>query len=164
MSLTNSLKKAGQAIGAFILLVAGFGFSLWIAYDMYYAYVSRSWPVTSGEIIHIEERKQRSGGTSPIMTFQYRVNEQQYKSRNIAFGYNEHNGRYPAREALRKAYPVGKQVNVFYNPKYPEMSVLRPGEYQWINLIFLTFPWACFFFSRRLWRQAKGEFVEPIDY
>lgn len=65
----------------------------------------------------------------PVLTYQYTVDGKQYTSDLLAFGahkhtYQDNRGKKKA-EAKLAEYPVGKQVEVRYNPSNPASAVLE---------------------------------------
>lgn len=101
--------------------------------ELYNAMTSPKWPTEAGQVIHVEEvvpTGHRAGFPYAKITYQYTVNNTEYKNHWIRFGYNKvHNGVRSDADAIRVAYPVGTSVTVTHHPEHPEKSVLRPGEY-----------------------------------
>ncbi|WP_211826106.1 DUF3592 domain-containing protein [Kistimonas asteriae] len=122
--------------------------------DLYNAMTSPKWPTAQGQVIDVEEvvpTGYRKGFPYAKITYQYTVKNTQYQNHWIRFGYNKvHNGVRSDADAIRAAYPLGTLVTVYHHPDHPKQSVLKPGEFPWIDLTFLLIPGLCFFFAWRL--------------
>lgn len=80
-------------------------------------------------IQHIK-RLTKNGSTirvySANIEYNYVVNGNEYSSKKIKWVDITSNSKAHHNEVVEK-YFLGKKVNVFYNPKYPKISVLEPG-------------------------------------
>ncbi len=137
-------------LGAIALFIIGVVTSYTLFFsELYNAMVSPEWPTAQGQVIHVEEvvpTGHRAGFPYAKITYQYTVNNTAYQNHWIRFGYNKvHNGARSDADALRTAYPLGTRVTVSHHPAHPRLSVLRPGEFSWIDLTFLLIPGLCFF-------------------
>lgn len=121
-------------LGAFVVLISVVG--------LYKFRASKTWLWTTGEITSAEMEKHVSQGRSRSVTYHaaivydYSVQGTKYSGHRVAFGeYGTSNPNH-ARQILNY-YPVGKQVNVHYNPSKPEDSVLerRLGSAVYIGLL-----------------------------
>ncbi|GGB79286.1 hypothetical protein GCM10011352_01180 [Marinobacterium zhoushanense] len=101
------------------------------------------WPKIPALVIasHIETKSVRNGLKfyAPIIEFKYKVNGISYTSSNFTYmgtsGFTKkYAGKYTAR------YFVGKHINIFYNPRNPEMAVIIPGIHrlQYASILVIT--------------------------
>lgn len=87
---------------------------------------SSSWPSTQG-VVSIS-RVENSVGlkTKAEILYQYLVNNETYSGSRIRFADTTGSSR-SAQEKSIEPYPLGKQVEVFYDPNDPKVAVLEPG-------------------------------------
>ena len=114
------------------LLVLGLGTLIVVisVVSLYKFRASKTWLWASGEITSAEMEKRVSRGRSRTVTYHaaivydYSVDDTKYSGSKVAFGeYGTSNPNH-ARQILNR-YPIGKQVQVYYNPSKPEDSVLE---------------------------------------
>jgi len=90
---------------------------------------AENWKMTFGEIAESGLRtvkKRRKGGTFvPNVVYTYEVGGQDYRNNRIHFGVDGPTSVRPWVEEAAAKYPVGKRVNVYYNPQNPADSVLE---------------------------------------
>lgn len=89
---------------------------------------SRSWPTVPGEIVESrlkEDTDPDSIRWSPQLSFRYEVGARSLTSSRIAASLF-YEGREGA-QAIVDRYPVGRQVEVHYDPAAPEVAVLETG-------------------------------------
>lgn len=90
---------------------------------------SRSWPNAPGTITVskvVEFHDTEEGTTySPYVAYSYSVRGRAFQGTRVAFGAGASSASSsgPGREIAR--YPVGAQVRVYYDPRYPESAVLQ---------------------------------------
>ena len=117
------------AIVAIFLLLGG-GLSWWGWNILQDARASSTWPTVEGQVTRSEVTTSTDSdgddSYSPEVTYEYLVDDQAYENTTIKFGENSYSSRRRAQE-IAATYPVGKQVDVFYDPKAPGRSVLEPG-------------------------------------
>ncbi len=96
--------------------------------------LSLEWPSTEGLITHSNlETRQRKVGTSRKtqhtveIDYEYVVDGDLYRNDTAQFNQNDLST--IEKQRLIARYPVGRQVEVFYNPSDPDESVLVPGSY-----------------------------------
>ena len=117
-------------ISATILLpLCSIGFGLLIISSIGYLYFSsRSmnvWQVTQGIIT--KSNIKRSGATfSPDVQYQYSVLGTEHIGMNVTITLKQTYKLKVAQDWIDQ-YPVGKKVDIFYNPKTPRMAVLEKG-------------------------------------
>ena len=105
---------------------------------------SKKWPRTRGVItynkVHLfmkDDAFTGSGGLSVggnrkvpdydlIIEYKYRVHGKNYTNDVIEFLRGESNN-YFIEKLIGKNYPIGKKVDVYYNPRTPSESCLKPG-------------------------------------
>ena len=126
-------------IGALIaVMLTSFGIG---GYNLIFSLQSKSWPHTTGVV-----RSSRTERSSPTDTkssvhlrveYTYEVNGRAYKGNRVQFAmFGTHSGT-KARK-LRSRYPKGARIQVFYNPRKPQMSVIEPG-FRWTILLQIAF-------------------------
>jgi Protein of unknown function (DUF3592) len=114
-----------------IFAIVGIAFTFALAKpQMKKAEQSKTWPTTMGAVIKSEivSEKDSEHGTMyrPEVVYVYSVDNREYTSNEITFGSSMVST--SRRKSVAKAtykYPVGKQVNVYYNPDEPYESVLE---------------------------------------
>lgn len=104
---------------------------------------SSGWPSTPGKVIESKVEQQRSGGgrqldlDGPVMEgnvytwaaeirYEYSVEGKDYVGSRIQLDDMDVNDRSRA-EGIAAGYPVGKEVDVYYDPDRPDIAVLVPG-------------------------------------
>jgi hypothetical protein len=102
-----------------------------IFFDLPKAIASIGWSTTEGVVISSEVREECCGedteGWWPSVSYQYSVSGAEYVSDNIEVqDVGSSNTDSFAQEVIQR-YPVGKRVQVYYNPQDPAVSVLEPG-------------------------------------
>lgn len=126
---------------AFVLLLEGVRrtsrFVIWI----FQWKRSQDWLPTHGKIIqsNLESVRVPRGGRkslnidgkirlitayTPAILYEYRANGQAFQSRQIFVGQQFPSSFSISNEFVEK-YPVGKEINVYYNPEKPEMATLE---------------------------------------
>ncbi len=119
----------GSILFLLIFFVIGAGMMVWGGIVIRNASVSTAWPVTQGEITSssVDISTDDDGTTYYAdIKFKYVVNDRWITADVVNFGeYGSSNPNY-AGDIVDK-YPVGKVVNVYYNPEKVETAVLEPG-------------------------------------
>lgn len=117
--------------------------------DAYQGIRSLSWPKAIGTITNtwITEMEPDDGfyNYRPEISYEYIVDGRTYKSNR--FAYLSRHGSVTKEKAAAKldVYAVGKDVQVFYSHKNPELSVLEPGfrpsysSLLWLGLFIILF-------------------------
>jgi Protein of unknown function (DUF3592) len=99
---------------------------------------SRDWPTTSGQIIssslQVRYFKGMKGYYAEIR-YRYRVGDTNYEGNQISFN-RVHAAVAEAWQPVVDAYLVGRDVNVYYDPKNPSIAVLEPGLHGEIALLY----------------------------
>jgi Protein of unknown function (DUF3592) len=103
---------------------------------------STQWPSTTGlitvsrlQVSYFKGRKDGLKGYYGEVRYRYRVADKDYEGDKISFNRVHVSVRDAWQRAL-EGYPVGKTVNVFYDPKNPGIAVLEPGLHGEINLLY----------------------------
>lgn len=98
------------------------------------AQASMEWPSVSGLVTRSNLEFHRNEiGTGPKteyrveVTFEYVVGDQVYRNDMVRFDQGQLGN--DQKKLLVSAHPVGKRVDVFYNPDDPDQSVLVPGSF-----------------------------------
>lgn len=117
---------------AFIFLFLGL-WSLTIGFSMgLEGWKAKSWPLAKGRVIISKVEEWRTPGKIRIarlclnMDYLYIVGEKVYEGHRLDSGWRCFGSESHLKEVLER-YPSGKEVQVFYNPEYPEKSMLEPG-------------------------------------
>ncbi len=122
----------GLIIGACV--VGGIGMMVWGWMVMAKGRQTKQWPKVAGTITHSVPASD-TGDLLPLIEFSYQVDGQSLKH-NFEFP----SGTMPTPEfnnQYLQRYPVGKQVDVFYEPGNVENATLEPGMAQgdWLILV-----------------------------
>lgn len=115
-----------------ILLLFGIGWLVFTFQGMQLAEESAAWPSVEGEVdrtwIETERREDPDGDTEtyyePFVRYSYQVEGVSYTADRIDFGAKRSYGSRSSANNYLNDYPVGKQVEVFYNPDNPNQAVL----------------------------------------
>lgn len=121
---------AGLILGS-ILAAGGYGVAFWLGKPIRdEAVASTSWPATEGRIIRSRLEESRNDGKTQLshdIGYEYALDGKTLTGSRvwIGDGYSASPGN-EFRAAVAR-YPVGKQVQVHYDPTAPADSVLEPG-------------------------------------
>jgi hypothetical protein len=114
----------------FLFGAIGLGIAIWGWSVLSNARASLSWPTTEGRVVfsEVDHSTDSEGGDSysADIVYRYEVDDQEYENDRVRFGENSSSNRGPA-EDLVERYPVGRNVDVHYEPDDPDNSVLEPG-------------------------------------
>ena len=105
------------------VLIGGIGISIWGWKVLARSKKMKAWPTTTG-VIEQASPSSEAHDLLPYILFSYQVAEKTYQ---CAFEFPE--GTHPLPEfnqAYLDKYPVGKEVEVYYNPEQPETATLEP--------------------------------------
>jgi hypothetical protein len=108
-----------------LLLVVAQGYSIWRAYKQTGA--SRSWPTTEGTIVESyldPSGRERRPDRSSMIRYRYRVGDRDYEGDRVQLPTWLLSPRRPV-----AGYPVGRRVDVHYDPQDPGNAVLRVGTH-----------------------------------
>ncbi len=90
---------------------------------------SAQWPraegvITSSQLVvgHFKQMK----GYRGVVQYRYQVRSAEYSGSRLSFG-RDHLAVRDAWQKVIDAYPVGKTVDVYYDPKDPGFAILEPG-------------------------------------
>jgi hypothetical protein len=117
--------------GGAILSVVGFGVAFFLGKPILdTAKESRNWPSAPGVITHSSVGRERNNGStmySADIAYRFKVNDQDYVGNNITHGGNWSSSRPGSAKRTTARYPVGKDVDVYYDTEDPGRNVLEPG-------------------------------------
>ena len=89
---------------------------------------ANSWNVTLGEIVESQVTVTAKGGSpiyGPRIVYEYEVGGQVYRGSKLNFGFEMIPRTRQAMEAYIAPYPVGRRLEVYYNPDNPKQAVLE---------------------------------------
>ena len=140
---------------------ACFGLAILFFFAMYRRYLkqARSWPSVKGKIVEsrVETYVKREDGRdrtqySPLVEYVYRVNDREYRSRQIRFSMRVQGSEaFAQKEAAR--YPIGAEVVVHYDPNnFSNAALEGPGGYPWIMLAAAAFCFGAAVFASGIFR------------
>jgi hypothetical protein len=99
---------------------------------------SRGWQPVSGRVVSssVSDFTGKDGAHSyrPMVVFAYSVGALRLMSNRISFRSLSTADRGAAETFVRK-YPVGKTVQVYYDPQEPDRAVLEPAGNPWLPLL-----------------------------
>lgn len=91
--------------------------------------------IEASEVIERPTPTRRLVTFEPRVTYSYRVGETEHRSERIGFGDHFVTSRAEA-EAIIATYPIGRVVEVYYDPARPEAAILEPAELGGVRLSF----------------------------
>lgn len=116
-----------------LFTLAGSVFGLYGIRDGFRAYASTDWPSVKGEVVgsEVEKRRHRNNKTYSytyyaLVTYMFSIDGESRTQNRLSYG-NMGKGEPEYATEIASAYPVGKQVTVYYMESNPEISVLEPG-------------------------------------
>ena len=144
-----------------------FFFDGMVSYQGYKQYESGSFPAVTGNVTQSDvERRTGSKGRTyyvAVVKYEYNVSGQTFFGDRLRFGMGHQGNAY----AIVNAHPVNSPVQVYYNPKDPNESLLYPGfgGSDMLGALFLTpfnmmmigfwgAAWMCL--KERLFKPAAG--------
>jgi hypothetical protein len=140
---------------------ACFGFAILFFFVMYRRYLNqaRSLPSVKGRIVdsRVETYVKREDGRdrtqySPLVEYVYRVNDREYRSRQIRFSMTVQGSEAFAQKETAR-YPVGAEIVVHYDPNnFSNAALEGPGGYPWIMLAAAAFCFGAAVFASGIFR------------
>jgi len=118
------------SFGIIFTLVGALMFYFFGLPPLKYANESKSWPKTSGIITKSEVDSWMKDGESQygaVIKYTYQVEGKEYISYSVGVNSASSNNNMSAAKDLVQEYPVGKTVDVFYDPEVPDSAALKPG-------------------------------------
>ena len=113
------------AIGGFFLLMVPFG--AWAAwYSIANAKASVGWPTAPGTITRSEVEPTVKNRVNPKVAYTYAVNGKTMTGSRVSYR-SEGGSNQTDAQAVVDRFPMGKSVQVHYDPALPTNSVLEPG-------------------------------------
>ncbi len=109
-------------LGIFLGLF-GLAFGALARYNWKHGRPSRDWPKTRGRVV-ISESRRTGDDSKPRVGYAYTVNRTRYECEQISF--RGKSGFETVGQVLAR-YPIGADVDVYYDAKKPERAVLEPG-------------------------------------
>lgn len=105
------------------------------------AKASQQWPSTKGAVTASEVIRSRSDDGvqyKPEILYNYRVGKEDYQQGNIRYDGDWSTSSSTYANRMVQKYPVGKQVDVYYDPDDPFEAVLEPGT-SWASYSLIGF-------------------------
>ena len=93
-----------------------------------FGFSSRKWRTVQGHVVKAEVGLEGGEGEGyvPKVRFEYIVEGGKFISSTVSFSAQSYLKK-AVPEAVARRYPVGKEVEVYYHPSNPGISVLEPG-------------------------------------
>jgi hypothetical protein len=122
--LPRSHKPTWMILILILVLLAGAFLTLNCAEDLSYALQRKDWPTAKGRVIRAET--DTTGTIRPIVTYAYEVGGRAYfDSTDLqAPGFGNQTKQYELAKELIRFYPVGREIEVHYDPADESHSVL----------------------------------------
>ena len=123
-------KENTMILGLIFAIIGGIVFFTWGLPPVQYADTSKNWPSVTGEITRSEVFTYRKEGRTqylPDIVYKYRVAGKPYTSSRIIIGDPPYRSNISPAKRLLTEYPLGKRVEVFYDPVVPSSAALKPG-------------------------------------
>jgi hypothetical protein len=96
-------------------------------YQLYMGLSSGSWPSTTARIVNLNLSSpwwdEESIGYHLRAEYTYTVESETYRSYRVSFGHRS----YFSKKHASEQFPLGKEVEVYYDPENPANAVLEPG-------------------------------------
>jgi hypothetical protein len=137
MRLDASMNNLNPKYAGILTIIIGAGLIGWSYHMRGVAAASEAWPSVAGEITisevtHSVNQSSSSGNKwryIPRVEYRYELDGAEYSNDKIQFVSVswEFKDRFKA-ERVTKPYPVGKMIDVFYDPTDPGSSVLLKGS------------------------------------
>jgi hypothetical protein len=138
MGFEASMNNLNPKYAGILMVVIGVGFIGWSYHMRGIAAASEVWPaapgvITASDVSHSVKQSSSSSGSKwryiPRLEYRYELEGAEYTNDNIQFVSVswEFKDRFKA-ERIVKPYPVGKAVDVYYDPTDPRNSVLLKGS------------------------------------
>lgn len=136
-------RRKGSILGG-IIFSALFIVGGWMAYQHITkpmgeeASASELWPKTTGTVTSAKIKTSKSDNTTMYaadIVYSYTVDDEHYSSSRISvMGGGSTSSQSSAKKTIKK-YARDKKVEVYYDPEFPSISVLEPGQSIWIWLV-----------------------------
>jgi len=125
-------------LSAYISLALGLCSGAYLVWILVRHSRSKSWSSTPGEVLesNIEED---SDGWAPRVRYSFEVMGRRYTNDRLYFHIPPRTLYERGAEAHLVPYPVGKQIDVYYNPQNPQDAVLDRRMPFWLPVF-----WVCF--------------------
>ena len=127
-------RKPGKAnpivLGLLFIILGGFVFFMWGLPPMKYAAASKEWPAVQGKITRSEVDTYRKDGKTqylPDIAYTYTVEGRNYSSSKVTVGDPPSTSNISPAKRLQAEYPVGNEVEVYYDPGVHSSSTLKTG-------------------------------------
>jgi hypothetical protein len=123
-------KSNPMTLGLLFMIVGGVAFFVWGLPPLKYANESKNWPSVSGKIIQSDIDTWRKDGKSHYranIIYTYTVDSKTFTSSKVTVGDLPSSNNMLSAKAVQVEYPVDNQVVVYYDPKVPVSSALKPG-------------------------------------
>lgn len=131
-----------------VWMLAGLYFVASGTYRLSSGFSSRKWPHASGQIIKADVFPDLSSGNPPFyklrVRYMYFVDQEEHQGHRITYqgGIGAEDQEYSSRQlpqaqSIIAKYPLGKEVNVYYNPDNNNDAVLEPGlnSQSWVGVL-----------------------------
>lgn len=135
-------KTNSTLLGIIFTLTGALVFYMWGWPQFKYAYESKKWPQTSGIITQSKVNSWIKEGDSKYearINYNYEIDGKKYNSGKIRTSGSYSGSNITRAKELVNEFPIGKNVDVFYDPEVPDSAILKPGV-SGIDIIMVLFP------------------------
>ncbi len=146
--MSKQMSSLGVLIFAAIFIVGGYMAYKYIVKPIEAeAEASQEWPYVIGEITYSDMNTHISDGKkmySVDIRYSYVIDDKMYEGAGVTVADNSGavsstSSKSSVQKTLKK-YPEGKQVNVYYDPDFPESAVLETGM-SFLGKLLCKLPW-----------------------
>ena len=96
---------------------------------------SAAWPAVSGHVVASRVGTDHDGDEAAHIKYRYQVGGQEHESDQVSYKVGSAKSRTLAADLVAR-YPVGKSVDVYYDPADPARAVLERGPSKaWLALV-----------------------------
>ena len=149
MRISNTRTRTGKpgranpiTLGLLFMLFGGIVFFVWGLPPLKYSKQSANWPSVPGTITKSEiETWRRDGKTyyQANIVYAYEISGKKLTASKVTVGDPPSQTNMSPAKRIQNEYPVGKSVDVFYDPEVPASAALKPGiQKNDILLAFIT--------------------------
>ena len=140
---TNKRRNSNpKLMGLIFTLIGAAIFYFFSLPPLKYSLESKNWPKTSGTITHSEVDSWTKDGKSQYdarINYSYTVEGKKYNSSKLNTSGSYTGSNITKAKELVNEFPVGKTVDVYYDPELPDSASLKPGASN-TDIVMAVFP------------------------